>query len=329
MSFSNRVDQGYLSFARGLVTEYNPLAAPEGTTSDELNMDIDTDGLVRVRRNPMEAVASFSTGPSPSRIVSAAHWLRYDKFVLVLERFSSLPAGEQSLHIVITDKIGSPVELNFPINVKEEVYVEPDIKFIRDLCVIVVGGLPVVIAREASGEYTMYNVNVQIRDFKLLEDGSRISQRPASNTTEHLYNILNAGWYQHRRVKDTGKPVSDPIVFFESVRNEYPSNADIPYLGDITDSDGDLVFDPASFDNINLGSTEAPRGHYIYSIRDIDRPSRVTNKNNDGSLEGAVTAILEEGEVPGTGSPPDPNDPFVPPNSGYCDPVSGICTEIP
>lgn len=327
MSFSNRVDQGYLSFAKGLVTEYNPLAAPEGTTFDELNMDIDTDGLVRVRRNPMETVASFITGPSPSRIVSAAHWLRYDKFVLVLERFSSLPAGEQSLHIVITNKTGSPVELNFPINVKEEVYVEPDIKFIRDLCVIVVGGLPVVIAREPSGEYTMYNVNIQIRDFKLLEDGSRISQRPVSNNTEHLYNILNAGWYQHRRIKDTGKPVSDPIVFFNSVRSEYPSNADIPYLGDITDSDGDLVFDPASFDNINLGSTEAPRGHYIYSIRDIDRPARVTDKNNDGSLDGSLTAILEDGEVPGTGSPPDPNDPYEPP-IWYCDPVTGNCVNI-
>ena len=54
MSFSQKVDQGYLSFARGLVTEINPLSTPEdlqGTTSDELNMIVDTDGMIRVRRD--------------------------------------------------------------------------------------------------------------------------------------------------------------------------------------------------------------------------------------------------------------------------------------
>lgn len=329
MSFSNRVDQGYLSFAKGLVTEYNPLSAPEGTTFDELNMDVDTNGLVRVRRNPMQTVASFSTGPSPCRIVSAEHWKRYDKFVYVLERFSSSSAGVQSVHIVVTNKTGSPVELNFPIDVPVEVYVEPDIKFVRDLCIIVVGGLPIVLMREASGNYSALNVNIQIRDFKLIEDGSRISQRPTTNNTEHVYNILNAGWYQHRKVKDAGKPVSDPIVFFESIRSEYPSNADIPYLGDITDGDGDLVFDPASFDNIDTGSTEAPRGHYIFSIRNIDRPSRVTTKTNDGSLEGSVVPILEDGDIPGTGLPPNPDTPYVPPDGGWCDPITGICNEVP
>lgn len=330
MSFSNRVDQGYLSFAKGLVTEYNPLAAPEGTTSDELNMDIDTNGMVRIRRNPLEEVTDFRAGISTGKIVAAEHWERFDRFVYVLEMSNSTSSDVQTLNIVITPKDGLPVtEFLLPVDVVKAIYVEPDIKFVRDLCVIVAGGLPYVMMREPDGRYTVLNISIQIRDFKLLDDTFRISQRPGTINIEHRYNLLNSGWYQDRKVKNETKSVIDPIGFFHSVRNQYPSNADIPYLGDITDSDGDLVFDPSTFDNIDTGSTEAPRGHYIYSIRDIDRQSRHEGKGNDGSLEGSVIAIVEDGEVPGTGQPPDPGDPYVPPSSGYCDPLTGICRQEP
>lgn len=53
---------------------------------------------------------------------------------------------------------------------------------------------------------------------------------------------------------------------------EFPSNADIVYYGLSTNSDGEEVFSKETMFEISVGSTEAPRGHYVYSVfGDLDR----------------------------------------------------------
>lgn len=89
-----------------------------------------------------------------------------------------------------------------------------------------------------------------------------------------------------------------------------------------------MKFKPDAFDNIDLGSTQAPRGHYIYSIINFNRNTKIGNKTNDGSQLATLNPILDDGVDPGTGEPPNPVDPISPPPV-YCDPKTGICFEVP
>lgn len=328
MSFSGKVDQGYLSFAKGLVTEYNPLAAPEGTTSDELNMDVDTDGFVRTRRSPLEAVSLTSLSGATGAIQYASIWEDLDKVLVVIKRDALEDVtGNFLIDVLVYSGGMNPTkELTLYFSIPQQSYVQPVITYLRKRALLILGGSPLLIEK-ADTSYNVYELSILIRDFKLLDDGYGTAIRPTVLEDVHKYNLLNAGWWQDRKLLSTNA-VGDPIANFESIRNKYPSNADIAYLGDITDSDGDLKFKPEAFDNIDLGSTEAPRGHYIYSITGIDRDSRVLSKTIDGSQLSTLNPVLEDGEDPVTGEPPSPGDPINPPPP-FCDPNEGPCNIIP
>lgn len=323
MSFSSRTDQGYLSFAKGLVTEYNPLAAPEGTTFDELNMDVDTDGFVRTRRKPISSVSLESMAGAEGTIVYSAVWEDLDKVLVVVKRDNPDPVTGNVLVDVIVYAGGvTPVkELTLYFSLPPVQYVRPSATFLRKRALLVLGGAPLLIEK-VSENYDVYEINLLIRDFKLLEDGSGVGTRPATLNLAHQYNLYNAGWWQNRALLDPNV-VGDPITNFNSKRFQYPSNADIVYLGDVTNNDGDLKFKPAAYDNIDVGSTEAPRGHYVYDIRNIDRNGRLSNKTMDGTQLATLVKVLEDGNAPGTGAPPVPDDPIIPPPV-ICDPF-GEC----
>lgn len=73
--------------------------------------------------------------------------------------------------------------------------------------------------------------------------------------------------------------------------SEFPSNADIPVLGLKTDEAGDDLFSKNTLQNVSMGNSEAPRGHYVYNILNIDRDSRVDSKTNDGTPSETVTLL--------------------------------------
>ena len=330
MSFVGRTDQGYLSFAKGFVTEYNPLAAPEGTTFDELNMDIDTDGFIRTRRPPLLAVSQEALSGAKGTIEYAMVWEDQDKILVVLKRDATEPTtGDFLVDLLIYSAGATPVkEFTLYFQIPQAQYVQPVITFLRKRALMILGGSPILIEK-TTNSYSVFNINLLVRDFKLLDDGLGVGTRPSGLTDEHKYNLYNAGWWQSRKLLSTNA-VGDPVEDFKTQRGFYPNNSDISYLGDITDSDGDLKFKPASFDNIDIGSTEAPRGHFIYSIIDIDRAARITagGKLNDGSSLSTLNPIVEDGNDPVTGQPPVGGDPVVPPPV-ICDPNTGSCTELP
>lgn len=331
MSYGQKVENGYLNFIKGLATEVNPLNAPEGTTSDELNMDLDTEKMVRVRRKPL-ALQSTHSVPSLapiSKLVLTSVWEDIQKILVVVETDASPSNEKVLLNILVIDDGSDNVEFNFAVEVERAVYVRPNVTYARKRAILILGGLPVVLEQRNSGNYSIFNINILVRDFKLLQDNLRISQRPTTLTDEHKYNLYNAGWWQTRRLKDP-VGVNDPVVNFNTKRSAYPSNADVSYLGDVTDSNGDLVFDPMSYDNIDTGSTEAPRGHYVYPIRNIFRAAKLTNKTDDGTANVSLI-VVDDGTDPGTGDPIDPvnpGDPWVPPESGVCIPGQP-CNKIP
>lgn len=326
MSFNQKVDQGYLSFARGLVTEINPLSTPEdlqGTTSDELNMIVDTDGMVRVRRAGFQTVPDLQNSV-PGTVLDVRYWRKGKCYVVC-----SLTDGEVEpgvLEVVTTMIDESAVftkNRQFKTQINAVDFVLPSICFLRTKCLITYGARPLLFTRESSGEYSIQYVNLYVRDFKLVNDELSLTTRPVVLSEEHEYNILNAGWYQSRRLIGTNV-LTDPVAAFFSSRGTYPSNADIPYLADITSPDGDIRFDPTAFDSVNVGSTEAPRGHYVFDIRSIDRQARVTLPSADGVPSSTLTPLAENGNAPGTS---DPIDPDLPIDGGYPELPPG--TEIP
>lgn len=305
MSFSQKSEIGYLSFAKGLATEVNPLSIPEelkGTTSDELNMTVDTDGMVRVRRSGL----SFLSVPRQNvtgKVLEVKYW-RSGTCYVVLSYDDTPVVDEYVCTTTFIDTTDASKDRSYTTKVLiEDFLVNPQVVFLRTKCMVTYGGRPLVFTREVSGEFTIQYVDLYVRDFKLLDDGVTVTNHPLSLTDEHKYNIYNAGWYQSRRLLSTSA-LGDPVTNYFSIKSNYPSNADIAGLGDITDSNGDLAFSPAAFDNINVGSTEAPRGHYVYNIRDIDRNSKLTTKFDDGAPSTTLTLLLDDGDDPTTGSPP-------------------------
>jgi len=73
--------------------------------------------------------------------------------------------------------------------------------------------------------------------------------------------------------------------------SDFPSNADIPVLGLKADESGDELFSKNTLLNISMGNSEAPRGHYVYNILDVDRDSKIDAKGNDGTPFETVTLI--------------------------------------
>lgn len=320
MSYSRAVDQGYLSFVRGLATELSPLSLPEeyaGTTADELNMAVDTDGMVRVRRRGFNLINL--AGTCPGTVHDSKFWRAANCYITV----SSTVSGFNTLiHISLVDKSGEISSNKFyTVQVQTTDFSAPSVSFLRSKCVVSFGGRPLLLTRETSGRYTFQYINLYTRDFRAYPDGLTVTEAPATLSDEHKYNLLNAGWHQNRNLLSSNT-VGDPIADFFSVRTKYPSNADVPYLGDITDSNGDLKFDPKSFDNVNVGSTEAPRGHYVYSVRDIDRQYRLTNKEKDGAPLSSLLTIMLDGNDPVSGVPvPQGTAPI---DTGYPDTTPGV-----
>lgn len=313
MSHSQKVELGYLSFAKGLQTEISPLLTPEdlqGTTSDELNMDVDTTGMVRVRRRGFKVPDINPVVYTPTgSVLESRYWRDQDVYVVISFTLTT-ETYVVTLGLIEPARGSVPQKVTeYKFNVMSSEFVRPSVAFIRTKCLVSFGTRPILLTKGIqSGAFSVDYVDVYVRDFKLLKDSLTVTARPDVLFDEHRYNLLNAGWYQDRRLKGSST-VGDPIVKFQSVLSKYPSNADVPYLGDVTDSSGDVHFDPTAYNNVSVGSSEAPRGHYIYNIRDIDRAAKLGDKSLDGAPVSTLTSLVEDGKQPGTSTPIDPNVP--------------------
>ena len=146
-------------------------------------------------------------------------------------------------------------------------------------------------------------LTLSVRDTIGMESGIQVDERPtaigdfpvgavASTTTgltdlseEHEYNLYNQGWYKQRRLTGGSKTESDPIVEFDAENSEFPSNADIVYIG-MVDSSGDLIFDAEFLKDQTFGSTPTARGHYVVNAFDIDRETPRTSPQDSGAFTG-------------------------------------------
>ena len=311
-----RGEKDYLGFVQGLNTEANPLAAPEGTTSDELNMELNLENGTRARRLGLARIHPADLKFTPSGVTApdfqvqgVFFWEAIKKYITV---FRYTDEEDKKVSSIVVHNQSYDIEFEFVVDTPDDV--PPNFVDIRSRLVITLGTSPVIL-QPVGDTYDVYVLTLYIRDFTLLNDSLSIGERPSTLSDEHKYNLYNAGWYKDRMLGSGSK--GDPVTYFNTEIGSYPSNADVVALGDSVDSgSGKEEFDPEALDNIDLGSTESARGHYVYNIRNIDRNSKLTSKNNDGAVGNSATKIIEQGTSTGDGGGTggsDWNDPVLPP----------------
>jgi len=316
----NRGVQKSLSFPKGLNTETSKLNPEEGTTSDEINMDLQLNQLIRVRRKGLE---NQGTDRSTEGVVTGGfYWSSTDLFVV--SALSDNPDEELDTVTLYFYESDLTYKTEYTFEVLEDSASTPSFSDIRNRLVITFGTKPFIFKQESSGNLSAFTLDLFVRDFKLADDGLSISQRPVSLAEDHKYNLYNAGWWKDMLIYDESlTDKKDPIEDFNTKIGEYPSNADILFLGNIPNNNGVPTFSASSLDGISIGNTEAPRGHYVYNIRDINRTSKTTNKEADGTPSQTTELVLDDGtNVSGLGGnllfsdaapAGDPVDPYVPP----------------
>ena len=103
------------------------------------------------------------------------------------------------------------------------------------------------------------SINIYIRDFYGREDGLNPSEKPATLTADHEYNLFNQGW-DNKYIQE-----------YKNNTGLYPSNAQVWYYGrrEIPDDDEPfLAFRPAELDAQYFGNSAAPKGHFILNVLD-------------------------------------------------------------
>lgn len=287
----------YMSLAAGLVTEASDLAFPDGATSDEVNFVLDSGGQKRVKRKGLKAAESLvysetdPEGDDEYKIGDVTYWREPDVYVVpYVANIGGSPATVRiNFHRGSDFSYIDRVSISDP-NFEEGLVVNTAI--IEDMMVIMTGKAyeQIVCEYDPSGNtIEVYGFNFYIRDFELVDDGFSVTDRPGVDDDDHRYNLYNAGWYADRR-DDADGQFKDPVDLFyaDSGNTSYPSNADIPQLGVKTDANGNEVFDKATLDETPIGSTEAPRGHYVYELSDTDRTNRLNNRFVSG-VPGSTT----------------------------------------
>ena len=332
-----------ISFVQGLNTETSPLKAPGGSTYDELNMVLDMNGRVRVRRKGLQKLADdivTTTRARPS--INGAHYWENEEMLLVVteSRTFSITETRKFINVLFIKESNLELVYNYefelnPSKVNDSsISTPPSFASIRDGVCITFGGEPLYITMKDAGP-DIWSLDLRVRDFKRIDNSMSVSERPSTLENKHKYDLLNAGWYKEQRLQD-GTKVEPIEHFFEEV-GEYPSDSDFVSLGvrsrritkDILGTlsvEDELSWDPLTIDTMYFGNTEAPRGHYVYSAVRINRQGALTNPEVDGTAGPLARVLLEDGVDPDTGDPIPPGT--VTPTPPRCLPGE-ICYDEP
>jgi len=210
-------DKSYLGAIRGLITEANPLAFPEGATLDEKNFLLQKDGQVRARRRgfenflPSSYVISHALSTAVE-VTSVYYWDNPEVHCVFLKETGSVNRTFARLHR--NDALFSFLQ-EYEVNATEGADVQ--VAESSEYLVLSTGGNKPVLLQYISStpEITAQSIDLYVRDFELVPDGLQISGRPATLQDTHKYNLLNAGWWAPRYLESSGN-LGDPLEEFKS-----------------------------------------------------------------------------------------------------------------
>lgn len=279
----------YNNFSRGMVTEASALAFPENATIDELNCDIQENG-VRVRRygfnnsSPSswndQLLSTYQQGDVYEDFVWKAVAKNPNLNFLVIQ-------VENTLHFWEVTGRSKGAKKSFTVDLTtylEGTGTATDIK--NTYCQFSSGKGELFVAHrhtaplrivynEGSDTITVSKVLIKIRDFVGLDDGLPVDAEPTTLSTEHHYNLMNQGWVTPSPTNSgtqitsysmfgeefvySNNLTTGPIQSYEQHSNRYPGNNKIWW----SSKDNSGHFDPAGLEDIFFGNTRAPRGHFI------------------------------------------------------------------
>ena len=264
-------------FVGGLITEATELSFPPNASSDELNCILYPKGL-RGRRFGVDfqedyVLSSFSA--TDAELQTAAFntfsWKGINEIgslnFLVLQlgkilyfydfRVVPLSNGAKSFTVNL-DSYLAPAATTASETIASFACGRGDLYVVSDKIT------PIKITYDKGTDtLTVTEINIRIRDFAGVDDGTVVDVQKTTLAAAHHYNLLNQGWF-----KTTSG--YDPLAAWHSLFNKYPSNnlqwsllrnATTDRLGSTSD------------DKAIVGNSEAPKGHFIIDPFLIDRSS--------------------------------------------------------
>lgn len=279
----------YNNLALGLITEASPLTYAEGSTSDELNMNIYKGGN-RSRRfgidytTPIvvgDTLASLDTKAVTEYKWTAAANLATATFIVVQIGVTLLFYNTAGTSLVDSIDMTPYVMAGKTVD---------DVKGLNFSFAAGNGFLfvcskytePVVIEFDGTSSFTATRLYVLIRDFIGLDDGLGPDEQPATLSDEHQYNLQNQGWlvgynesdgptvtyWTQFGVQSTYATSIDSVIdTFHTSVGTYPPNSKSWWWAQ---SDG-FTLDPQALNNLPAGNILAPKGHYVVNAFYVDR----------------------------------------------------------
>jgi len=282
-----------VSFVQGLVTEASPLNYPPNASLDEVNFVLNRDGT-RQRRLGMDfeedhtVINSTVVIPIDNDVVFSAYtWENAggDPAVEVgvvqtgnILKFFNTLASNISSNLIFTYDTGAPVTNTFSFAA------------VDGILVVTTGQKSILIFKYDAGSITTSTDILRIRDLFGIEDkdgsvdlnqGSGITQRPATLSEEHRYNLRNQSFGPPRATLTVG--AEDTITEYLNINSVYPSNSDAVYYNlypDIDVANKTLErFHAFDLHSSPPGTIPAARGHFI-----IDALERGTSRLDEYTL---------------------------------------------
>ena len=268
------------SFTRGLITEASGLNFPENACTETYDCVFEQTGKV-VRRYGFnyENSHSFENGINIGyRVITEYRWENVAgdgniTFIVTQignnlrfyeeDNESSLSSGKKSFTVNLNDyrtKSTDRVRKNHCQFASGNGYLFISHPYVEPIYVEYKPNNDNIVVRQ---------INIKIRDFDGVSDGTSPGERPTTLTKEHRYNLYNQSWYGEVGVVGSGDKVANPLEDWTENRSDYPSNSDVWwYYKDASDR-----FDYRNVERFEIGNTRAPRGHYILDAFEQNRSS--------------------------------------------------------
>lgn len=290
-------DLQQFTFAGGYFTDATPLTYPENTAQELLNFDLRRDGSARRRLGVNYENASEALGESLSVPVVQDYGLNTyvwsnagglgNRDIAVVQFGNTLWFFDATADTWSTSEVNGVNAPSVDIPLLAGATKTEEFSFASGYGVLFVVGNniePVYVTYDntvpsGSNPFTVTSINIKIRDFNGIDDGTANDNRPSTLSSEHLYNLRNQGWPTEFSCflienGDSDPVITDPVSHTKNKVGFYPARSDIIHFAKSTAANFSTSvgsYSPWALQKQNFGNTESPKGRFILDAFRRDR----------------------------------------------------------